>query len=155
MAGRPTLYTPERHRAIVAAIRAGAYDWVAAQANGIDPDTFRLWMRRGQIGRKEPFLTFFNDVREARSQARIAAEIEVRKDQPFNWLRFGPGRERDDEPGWTESREVKHTGTLDVVHSDEWRRIAGALDEALKPYPEARLAVAGAMKKISAPREGS
>lgn len=146
--GRPSLYTPEVHRSIVAAIRAGAYDWVAAEANGIDRTTFATWMRRGEREPVEPYFTFRMDVRAARAQARLSAEIEVRKDAPFNWLRFGPGREREDSPGWTESKEVRHSGSIAVVQSEEWLRIAAALDSALKPYPEARLAVAVALREL-------
>jgi hypothetical protein len=153
--GRPSFLTPERHRAIVAAIRAGAYDWVAAQANGIDPDTFRSWVRRGDRARDEPFLSFVTDVRTARAQARLAAEIEVRKDEPFNWLRFGPGRERPGEDGWTESKEIRHSGSFDILYSEEWTLITVAIEAALEPYPEARQAVAEAMKRIGNAREES
>ena len=150
--GRPSLLTPERHKAIVAAIRAGAYDWVAAQANGVDRNTFMAWMRRGERERTGRYLSFRNDVLTARAQARLSAEIEVRKDLPFNWLRYGPGRERDDEPGWTESRELKHTGSIDVLHSTEWGRLAAVIDNALLSYPDARLAVANALRGVdSAP----
>jgi len=147
--GRPCLLTPERHKAIVAAIRAGAYDWVAAEANCIDRETFKAWMRRGERERVEPYLSFSADVRAARAQARTTAEIEVRRDQPFNWLRFGPGRERDEAPGWTESKQVTHRGSVDVIHSTEWTRIAGTIEKALEPFPEARLAVAKALAGIS------
>lgn len=148
MAGRPTLLTPETHKAIVAAIRAGAYDWIAAQANGVDKQTFCTWMRRGERERIQPYLKFREDVLTARAQARLSAEIEVRKDQPFNWLRFGPGREREDAPGWTETKEVKHSGSFAVVQSEEWLRIAAALDLALEPFPEARLAVARTLQGL-------
>ena len=33
-------------------------------------------------------------------------KAEVRRDNPLAWLRYGPGRERPGEPGWTESREI-------------------------------------------------
>ena len=46
-------------------------------------------------------------MRQARSEARIVAKIEVRKMNPFHWLRYGPGRERSGEPGWTDSIEVQ------------------------------------------------
>ena len=146
--GRPTLLTPERHRAIVAAIRAGSYDWIAAEANGIDRDTFRSWMRRGDKEPVEPYLTFVTDVRTARAQARLSAEIEVRRDQPFNWLRFGPGRERDGEAGWTETSEVKHSGSVNVINSQELTVISVAIEAALEPFPEAKLSVADAMKRL-------
>lgn len=145
---RPTLLTPERHKTIVAAIRAGAFDWIAAEANGIDRQTFKLWIRTGARKKREPYFSFVRDVRAARAQARLAAEIEVRKDQPFSWLRFGPGRERDDEPGWTESTEVRHSGSVGVLYSQEWALISVAIETALEDFPEAKLAVAEAMKRL-------
>jgi hypothetical protein len=146
--GRPILLTPERHKAIVAAIRAGAFDWIAAEANGIDRETFKLWMRTGARNKREPYLTFVRNVRAARAQARLAAEIEVRKDQPFSWLRFGPGRERDGEAGWTESTEIKHSGSVGVLYSQEWTIISVAIEVALENFPEAKIAVAEALKRL-------
>ena len=43
---RPTKLTPEVHHTIVEYIRAGAYDYVAAQAAGLDPSTFRRWLQQ-------------------------------------------------------------------------------------------------------------
>ena len=146
--GRPTLLTPERRAGIVAAIRAGAFDWIAAEANGIDRETFKLWMRTGTRSKREPYRSFVRDVRAARAQARLSAEIEVRKEQPFNWLRFGPGRERDGEAGWTESSEIKHSGSVDVLYSQEWTVISVAIETALENFPEAKLAVAEAMRRL-------
>jgi hypothetical protein len=145
---RPTLLTPERHKAIVAAIRAGAFDWIAAEANGIDRQTFKLWMRKGVQTKREPYLSFVHDVRTARAQARLSAEIEVRREQPFSWLRFGPGRERDGAEGWTESTEIKHSGSVGVIYSQEWTVISVAIETALEDYPEAKLAVANALKRL-------
>jgi hypothetical protein len=146
--GRPNLLTPERRSGIVAAIRAGAFDWIAAEANGIDRETFKLWMRTGTRSKREPYLSFVRNVRAARAQARLSAEIEVRKEQPFNWLRFGPGRERDGEAGWTESSEIKHSGSVGVLYSQEWTVISVAIETVLENFPEAKLAVAEAMKRL-------
>src|SRR5450830_643987 len=151
--GRPSLLTPESHKAIVAAIRAGAFDWIAAEANGIDRETFKLWMRTGTRTKKEPYRSFVRDVRAARAQARLSAEIEVRKEQPFNWLRFGPGREREGEAGWTESSEIKHSGSVDVLYSQEWTVISVAIETALENFPEAKLAVAEAMRRLGSARQ--
>jgi len=151
--GRPSLLVPERHKAIVAAIRAGAYDWVAAQANGVDPTTLILWMHRGEREGEGPYFEFFKDVRTARAQARLSAEIEVRKDQPFNWLRFGPGRERPGEDGWTESKEIRHSGSFDVLYSQEWTLISVAIETALESFPEAKVAVAEALKGLASAGE--
>lgn len=152
---RPTLLTPERHKGIVAAIRAGAFDWIAAEANGIDRETFKLWMRNGARSESEPYLSFVLDVRAARAQARLSAEIEVRRDQPFNWLRFGPGREREGEAGWTESTEIKHSGSIGVLYSQEWTFISVAIETALEDFPEAKLAVAEALKRLGSASQES
>ena len=145
---RPTLLTPERHKSIVAAIRAGSYDWVAAEANGISRETFRVWLRKGERARRKPYVAFAADVRAAKAQARLSAELEVRRDQPFNWLRYGPGRERDGEAGWTESTELRHSGSVGVMYSQEWTLISVAIETALEDFPEAKLAVAEALKRL-------
>ena len=109
MAGRRTKLSPEVHQQIVAIIRAGSYDWVAAEAAGIGKSTYYRWMERGEASAAEPYRSFWSAVRQARAQARVAAEIEVRRDNPFNWLRYGPGRDRAGEPGWTERHELAGT----------------------------------------------
>lgn len=105
MAGRKTKLTDELQQQIVSYIRAGAYDWVAAQATGIGKTTFYRWMQAGERGR-QPYAGFFAVVREARAVARVAAEMEVKRDNPLAWLRYGPGRAKPEEPGWTESHEL-------------------------------------------------
>ena len=103
--GRKTLLDATTEREIVNAIRAGAYDWVAAQAAGIARSTFYDWMARGRVGER-PFSDFSDKVARARAEARRKREIEVARTNPLAWLRYGPGRERPGEPGWTDSREV-------------------------------------------------
>jgi 1,6-anhydro-N-acetylmuramate kinase len=103
--GRKTKLSSELQAKICGYIRAGAYDWVAAQACGIDPATFRRWMHAG--GQGSPlYAEFCAEVMRAKTEARVVAENAVFKNAPFNWLRFGPGRERPGEPGWTQSQEV-------------------------------------------------
>jgi len=124
MMGRRTKLTPEVQKSIVKLIRGGAYDYQAARASGIDDSTFRRWMRAGENGNSK-YRPFCAEVRQARAAARTAAEIEVCKDNPLAWLRYGPGRERPGEPGWTESSKVEVTGdkarplSIKVVCSDE------------------------------------
>lgn len=106
MAGRTPKLTPEVQDLIVAYIRAGSYEHVAAEAAGVGRSTFYRWMDRGRKARSGIYHDFAVAVREARAQARASAEIEVRKTDPFKWLRFGPGRERPGDPGWTESTQL-------------------------------------------------
>src|SRR4051812_20021462 len=87
-------------QALIAHIRRGAYDWVAAEACGISRRTFCRWMERGQAG-EAPFAAFSAAVRQARAEARAEAEAWVFANNRLAWLRFGPGRERHGVPGWT------------------------------------------------------
>lgn len=98
--GRPSLLSPEVTRDICAAIRAGAFPWVAAAMHHVHPTTFKGWMKDPR-----PAYTEFQEaVRQATAQARVVAEIEVKKSDPKFWLTKGPGRERPDEPGWSDGR---------------------------------------------------
>ncbi len=106
MAGRHSKLTPDVHREIVAFVRAGAFDWVAAEAAGVSKSTFYRWLQRGESDARGIYHEFWSDIRQARAQARVAAEAEVRRDNPLAWLRYGPGRARPEEPGWTDSHEV-------------------------------------------------
>jgi len=106
MAGRKTILTAEIQKKILGYIRQGAYDWVAAQACGIGSRTFYRWMSAGEKNANSPYRQFWQEVSQARAEARVLAEADVRKTQPFNWLRCGPGRERPGEPGWTEGHEI-------------------------------------------------
>ena len=121
MAGRKSKLTPDVEQQIVAYIRSGAFDWVAAQAAGIGRTTFYRWMQAGENG-EGPYDSFYAAVREARAVARVAAEMEVRNNNPLAWLRYGPGRARPGEPGWTESHELtltEDTTTFTLALADE------------------------------------
>lgn len=108
MAGRTTKLDETATQQILTYIRAGAFDWVAAQAAGISVSTFAEWMRRGEgrdrvRGPNAAYAKFAAEVRTARAQARVVREIEVAKTNPLAWLRSGPGRTRPGEPGWTDT----------------------------------------------------
>jgi hypothetical protein len=98
--------TPDIQRQILAYIEAGSFDYVAAEAAGIDDRTFRDWMARGEgrhpTRRRTPELAAFaHAVREAKARARASREIVVAERDPKFWLshaaRSKPGRE-----GWSE-----------------------------------------------------
>jgi hypothetical protein len=103
-AGQAGKFTPEVREKILQYIRAGAFEWVAAQAAGIGRATFYRWMRDPRA----EYQVFADDVRQAHAVVRVTAEVEVRKMDPLAWLRIGPGRSKQDEPGWTE--QVAITG---------------------------------------------
>ncbi|KKL76177.1 hypothetical protein LCGC14_2047530, partial [marine sediment metagenome] len=69
--GRSTLLTPEVQKSIVAYIRSGAFDWIAAQAAGISPRTFRSWMKKGEEEKDGSYREFHEAVAEVRAEARV------------------------------------------------------------------------------------
>jgi hypothetical protein len=107
--GRPVgsvKLTPDVERTILSYVEAGSFDYVAAEAAGIDGRTFRDWVARGEARhptrRRTPQLAAFaRAVREARARARASREIIVADRDPKFWLqhaaRSKPGRE-----GWSE-----------------------------------------------------
>jgi hypothetical protein len=126
--GKRLVETPLRD-VIVSRIKQGAFAWVAAVSAGISQDTYFRWMREGKAdvdavdarnvehdAKGEPreeygvLGKFHIDVKRASAHSRRIAEVKVLKDNPLAYLRFGPGRERPGEPGWTDSSKVELTG---------------------------------------------
>jgi hypothetical protein len=130
MAGRPTAFNTTVLRAIVREIRRGAFDWVAAEAAGIDRKTFYRWMKRGEQG-EEPFAELKAQVDQARARTRIGAEQRVRDEHPLSWLRLGPGRERKGQPGWTEAVEALSNSEPEELEEEE-PGVMEAIAEALR-----------------------
>lgn len=100
MAGRRTKLTQELQERIVAYVRGGTWDYVAAQAAGISKATFYRWYNDGRNPRSR-YAPFREEIDTARAQARVVAETTVFRAKPESWLKFGPGRERPGAPGWT------------------------------------------------------
>src|SRR5206468_3282892 len=108
--------TPAVRARIVAAIHAGGYPHVAAQAHGIGAELFDSWIKRGsEKGARDPYAAFAREVRQARAEARLLAECNVFKSDPKVWLEHGPGREAPDNPGW--SSPVKPSETVPETQS--------------------------------------
>lgn len=110
--GRPVgsiSLTSEIQDTIAAFIRAGAFGHVAAEAAGVPARTFREWIQRGEGNHPDrpatpELVAFANEVRSARAQARIGAEIRVYKDRPALWLSY-VARTKPDSEGWTHPKE--------------------------------------------------
>lgn len=144
--------TPEIERLILSYIRSGGYPWVAAESAGIPRAVFRQWMRRGaKRGGRSRCRLFYNNVLQARAQARLGAEVDTRKNDPKFWLTHGPGREQLSSPGWTNpasGRVVskKERGTR--VLTKEFLELLSPVLDALVPFPEARAAVAQQLERM-------
>jgi hypothetical protein len=100
--------TKEVQAKILSYVRAGSFDYVAAEASGVSARTFREWMARGE-GRhstrtqSEKLRRFAQDVRTAQAEARVAQEVRVYREQPMYWLSRA-ARTRPEREGWTEPR---------------------------------------------------
>jgi hypothetical protein len=133
--------TEEVWQTIIAFIRAGGYDHVAAESAGISERTFRDWMARGEgrhtsRGSSARLRAFAEEVTKAKAQARLAAETQVAQKDPKYWLsragRTRPGRE-----GWTDPAKEARGGMLSGLalelgsfSDEELERIIASLDQA-------------------------
>lgn len=127
-------------RSILAAIRQGVYPWVAAEATGISREQFAAWLK----SRERRYRRFAQEVRKARAWARLVAERHLFSDEPRVWLKSGPGREQNGEPGW--SKDVppllgKESRLPHPLTDAAWRDLLGKVLETLTPFPEARAAL--------------
>ncbi len=110
--GRPVgtiKLTPDAEAVILTYIEAGAADYIAAEAAGIDQRTFRDYLQRGQglhpkRASTPQLVRFAKAVMEAKARARAAREIQAAEHHVPFWLthmaRSKPGRE-----GWTDPAE--------------------------------------------------
>jgi hypothetical protein len=114
---------------IVALIRAGASLPFAAEAAGVPRHVFAHWLKRGRASEGPPFGPFFQQVMQARGQARAAVETEVRKKDPKFWLRYGPGK--------AVAKARKRAQGDNAIPPWLVEMLA-----ALDPYPQARQALA-------------
>ncbi len=153
MAGkRRDVLTEEVEKKILAGIRQGAYELVAAEAAGVPAEVYKSWLGRAkQRSTPAKFRQFAYKVMEAKAQARLFAEIELRQKDPKFWLTRGPGKETVDFPGW--SKEVKPQ--LPVTSNTQINLLApeagptwDLIMRSLAAFPEARAALADAAQQL-------
>jgi hypothetical protein len=151
-------YDPLLADRVFSYIRSGGYPLVAAEAAGVPGEVFLQWVRWGEQKRaREPFRGFARGVRQAVAHGRLVAELAVHEKDPKFWLTHGPGKETSKNPGWT--GEVRSSSAPDsggqAANSDqEWQTLYTLLMNALAPFPEARSAVAQALREGTPPASG-
>src|SRR4051794_15681385 len=102
MAAKRYVLTPTVAEQVENLILAGAYPHVAAEAAGVPRAVFKKWLTRGRRGgAREPYRGFADRILRAAAQARALAEVELHKRDPKVWLKSGPGRETEGNPGWS------------------------------------------------------
>jgi hypothetical protein len=95
----------EMQEQILAFIRAGCFDHVAAEAAGISARTFYDWIERGEDRHPSRPCTrklraFAQAVRRAKAEVRAVAEARVFKENPTYWLTH-VARSKPDREGWS------------------------------------------------------
>ena len=84
-AGRRTLLTAELQRNICAFIRAGAYDYAAAEASGISRRAFFEWLERGEResrrSRAPVYVQFARTIRQAGPVGIQSGEVALTDEQ--------------------------------------------------------------------------
>src|SRR5437868_6493317 len=119
--------TPALQALIVQFIRAGGYEWVAAEAAGVPRRLFERWLRLGEQTQRRPYREFFLQVLRARAEARLTAELGALKQDARFWLRHGPGREQADRPGWSNAvRAGTFSPAADPFASPELNQLLAA-----------------------------
>src|SRR5436190_2216080 len=130
--------TPETEGQIVSYVRSGGYAWVAAEGAGIPRRVFASWLRRGAKPRSGArYRRFYEQVMQARAQARLAAELDTRKKDPRYWLTHGPGRERPGAPGWTnppKAPALERRKSDGALWSEGFLRLVNPILQALAPF---------------------
>jgi hypothetical protein len=145
--------TPAIQQAIVAYIRAGGFPHVAAESAGVPCRVFERWLRKGEERRtSKRYRSFAAAVRQAAAHARLGAEVQVRTDKPLDWLRYGPGRESSDRPGWTSAARPQPISRSESPLLDPaFAALLARLLEALADFPEARAAAARLIDSAASP----
>src|SRR5258708_2146024 len=136
---------------IATAIRAGAFPHVAAEPYALPPALHHDYLRLGNQPDATPLYRNFADViRQAIAQARLKAEMAALDKDPKFWLKSGPGKGTEKNPGWT--NPAKPDTAIDDAESalaahPELLRLGSEILKALEPFPEARFAVAKTLLK--------
>ncbi len=124
---------------IVNLIGHGSFPHIAAEAAGVPRPVFEEWMEAGrkqQHGRRHDFC---REVSQSIAQIRAVVEIEVKKEDPKFWLRFGPGKQGGAILGWgppTKRRRGKSPSKNDW--QPEFFALLGEIVQRLQDMPEAR-----------------
>jgi hypothetical protein len=145
-------FDPKIAEQILAYIRAGGFPHIAAEAAGLLREVYWKWLKRGRTKNADAsYRHFVLEVRQAIAQGRLAVELLVRDKDPKFWLKHGPGKETPGNPGWT--GEVKPLPlpkgeSVEITAHPQWLPLCGAILKALDSFPEARLAVAQALKAM-------
>jgi hypothetical protein len=116
-AGRKTKLNARTQALLCQIVRAGGTYFMAAEAAGVSRTAFQTWLVRGEQEPDSVYGELVYAIREARAQARIAAEIAAYRNDYRFWLTKGPGKggPGGSEENWTDRLEIVGDPTKPTV----------------------------------------
>lgn len=131
---------------IASYVRSGSFPEIAAEAHKVPRDVFHVWMARGKKKKANKlYRLLVMQITEAAAQARAAAETKAFQENPKEWLKSGPGRERPNQVGWTSTvkpQDQSKNAEADALLQASFAELCQKLLRILDPFPEIRLKVA-------------
>jgi hypothetical protein len=123
---RPTKLTPEIQEIILKAIDIGATYKDAAEAAGINYDTFNNWMKRGAKASSGEFFEFFGAVSRSQASARLKyLSVITKAAMDGDWRAALEYLKRRDREHWGDNLEVKHGGDVGITI----KKFGGSIDK--------------------------
>lgn len=135
--------TPELMEEICQKIKAGAFEFVAAEFLSVPREVYLDWLDKAQgKNARNIYRQFFHAVRQAKAHARLMAETALRQENPRIWLLHGPGRETPQTPGWSATPSAANAGRNESELRAEILNVVTVIYSALKDLPNIRTKVA-------------
>ncbi len=144
--GRPSKFTADRRAAILKNLETGVSREVASRASGVDPETLRRWIRKGEDAAKGLYHQFATDVIKAESVAVVdmvqvihdasqrgdwrAAAWWLERRRPADW---GRRQAREQVGQGNTSIKVEYVEKPPVEHVVNWKTKPILNPDALNP----------------------
>ncbi len=108
--GRPAKFTPQIQEKILTVLTVGAYRSDACHYVGIQYETLRAWLRRGERETRGAYFEFAQRVKQAEAAAALKAFGTVRTAMDKNWQAAAWYLERKNPQEWGNRQRHEHTG---------------------------------------------
>ena len=137
--GRPSKFTADRRAAILENLETGVSREVASHAAGVDPETLRRWIRKGEEATKGLYRQFVIDIGKAEATA-VVDMVQVIHDasQRGDWRAAAWWLERRRPADWGRRQAIEQIGDTKVLveyvdHNVTWKTKPILNPDALNP----------------------
>lgn len=123
-------------------IRGGAFEHVAAEAEGIPRQIFNDWLQRAETPRPRRIYRDLKEmVMQAHAHSRYMAEVKMRLENPRFWLLHGVGKETRHALGWSRPADASGPNELseplDIGRHPEILDLISRIRKILQNHPAA------------------